>query len=266
MLLVSTKADLSLPLFFREDSTSLIKSTSLLYDSESKELEELFNYDFSYIYFRDPFNDETVDQKNAKRLIELLFDHYGSAYYLDGISSYEDMLLEDKWEQYKLFGDLMPSTELLSKVNTLKKDKIIIKKRISARSKGVFFDRKDIKRNENLEKYIIQQLVRINKEYRVYVVAGKIIGPLAIKSSKSKSQHVRIIGEEKKVPAEILDICRHVYEKTNYDFMGIDIAETATGFKLLEINRSCQFKAYLRTTGINLAATLNKHLLNTKLA
>lgn len=42
-------------------------------------------------------------------------------------------------------------------------------------------------------------------------------------------------------------------ELSEYDFLGFDIAQTETDLRLIEVNRSPQFKRYNEEVGVNIA-------------
>jgi glutathione synthase/RimK-type ligase-like ATP-grasp enzyme len=137
----------------------------------------------------------------------------------------------------------------------------VIKKRISARAKHVYFQRSDLPSNYKPNDYISQTRLDIVRELRIYMIGGDVVKPAVSKTSKTINQKVRLSDVEDNIPEQALDICETVYQATNLDFVGLDIAETSNGCYLLEVNRSCQFKGYKRLTGVNLAVGLDKYLL-----
>lgn len=262
ILLVSTDADLSLDLFYAKESISLIRPFTIKYQASDEELNKIFQNEFDYIYFRDPFNDQNISQQLARQNSDKIFERYRSVYKVDGIQGYEDMLFEDKWIQYKKFKQFMPKSSLLDSLDISWPKERFIKKRISARSKGVIFCRQDFPDHANPKDYIDQVRLGIETEYRVNMVGQEVIRPMAIKTSKSETEGVRLITEEFNIPNEILEISQFVYDKTHFDFVGLDIARIKNRFILLEVNRSPQFNGYARLTNINLAVKLYEHLLN----
>jgi len=264
LLIVTTTADLSLPLFFHLSDDNLMDVSFIFYDMPIDGLESIVRKGFEFVYFRDPFNDLTISQPHAKRLTEAIIDNLRTAYKVDKISSYDDMMFEDKWHQYNLFGDLMPQTELPSSFDDVNFDTQLLKKRISARSKGIVFDRASILPKDSPQDYVLQAKLNIKKEYRVFMVGGEIVKPMAIKSSKTPNQIAKLVGLEDKIPSDLTQICQEVYKKTKFDLMGLDIVETDEGYKVLEVNRSCQFAKFYRLSGLNLASMLSSYLVQTK--
>lgn len=258
--IITTKADVSLDLFYGSKAAGLIEPKHIFYDS-NQDGEQTPSTGFQYIYFRDPFNDSDLNIDTARKTFNKIIKKYPRAYILDGLKSFESMLFEDKWNQYELFKAVMPRTNLLKDHQTVDYSKNLVKKRISARSKGIITHQGNFPADADQKDYIVQSKLNINKEFRAYMVGGRIIEPLGIKSSKLKSQRVALITAEDNTPSEITKICDEVYDKTGFDFMGLDIAETKDDYFLLEVNRSPQFKGYNRVSGVNLAALLNSYLI-----
>jgi hypothetical protein len=257
ILLVTTHKDISRRLFF-DKNTSLVEPTALTYSTPHEELQKIFQQDFDFIYFRDPFNDDSLRLKIAQTTTSKILSRYPHAYKVDRILSYEDMLFEDKWNQYKIFSRLMPQTNLLKSIDQI--DSSFVKKRVSARSKGVILTREDYPIGDNFEDYLVQPKLKIKEEYRVNIVGGRIALPIAIKTSKSNQGATRLIGKLDSTPSEIREIADTVYGATLFDLAGLDIAKTPEGYKLIEVNRSPQFRGYYRITSVNLAILLFEHL------
>ncbi|HLG90704.1 MAG TPA: hypothetical protein VI336_00865 [Candidatus Saccharimonadales bacterium] len=260
MFIVSTNADFSLSLYNAAESRKLIEPHSVMFNASEGALDRVMQNDFQYLYFRDPFNEDDDSRKIARANTSKLLRRYRSAYMVDGIKNFDDLLFEDKWKQYRALSKFMPPTKILTVLREPDRNSFI-KRRISARSKGIIFTREDYPVNAKPQEYLIQQKLQVEKEYRAYMVGGRLVSPMAIKSSKTPQQNVRLIGLQKEIPQAILKICQAVYDKTQYDLCGLDVAETKDGFFLLEVNRSCQFKKYWQLSGQNLAASLSKHLL-----
>jgi hypothetical protein len=260
MLIVTTAKDFSLELFQNQESSDLIKPSVVYFDNiDEKVIEQ--NYD--YLYFRDPFNDPSISELAAQETTKEVLEKVRAAYSIDGIASYDDLLFEDKWRQYQLFGELMPRTKPLDSLDEVDFDKELIKKRTSSRSRDIVFTKAAFPIGNNLSDYIVQTLLGIEVEYRVFVIGGKIIHPLLIKTSKTPDQKTKVTGTEDLIDPRIEDISNRVHRVTGFDLMGLDIAKVGQNFWLIEVNRSCQFKSFDRETGQNPATLLNKYLLQT---
>jgi glutathione synthase/RimK-type ligase-like ATP-grasp enzyme len=261
ILIVSTDADISLSMFRQSDVSTLINPDFINYDIAVTSETCILESNYNYVYFRDPFNDGDISHKLVKQATEIIVDKFKSAYFVDSVLSFNGLLFEDKWLQYRQLSKYMPKSELLQSIDLSKSEKYFIKKRISSRSKGIIFKQSDFPNNTNPHDYILQQKLSIDIEYRVFIIGGRIIKPMAIKTSKTFGQKVKITGIENTVTKEIIQICDAVYVRTEYDFMGLDIAKVGNDYYLLEVNRSPQFKGYFRETSINLAYILNEYLL-----
>src|ERR1035437_740409 len=132
MLIVTTGEDLSLGLFYDPKNTKLVEPVHMSYMSSGEELTSVFQTNFDYVYFRDPFNDKSVVQNDARATTDKVLKKYVSAYMIDGISGYSDTLFEDKWHQYQLFSRYMPRTKLLESRDVSGNGKQLVKKRISS--------------------------------------------------------------------------------------------------------------------------------------
>lgn len=262
ILIVTTKDDISLSLFYAPEAAKLIEPYHIFYDSPDGDIQAILKQDFQFIYFRDPFNDVNLPKIIAKKTFATINNNYPDAYIVDGLTAFEDLFFEDKWKQYVMFRQFMPTTKILQSPETLNFEAGYVKKRISSRSKGIIFNRKSFPSDYNPKDYIYQKKLNIKKEYRVFLIGQEIVLPLALKSPKTPSNSVRVIGYEDTIPPEVAAIAKRVYKTTKFDFMGLDIAHTDKKFYLLEVNRSCQFEGYGRVSPVNLAAFFNKYLLN----
>lgn len=242
LLVVTTKNDLSIKYFEQIEGVK----TDVMFFGGSR-LDSARNYDV--IYYRDPF---VVDYDTEA--LEDLPEYYKSngAYSIDHIQTLEDLLFEDKWRQYTILGDFMPKTDVLRRgMDTAGK---IIKKRISSRGKAVLFDTSSI--SSGYDDYIVQDMMKIIKEYRVYMVCGSLVGTVSVKTSKTKTQKVKVDHTEP-ITGDVRQFCEQVSRLVpQLDLVGIDVARTPEGLRLIEINRAPQFKHFAELTGLNLAETL----------
>lgn len=205
------------------------------------------------VYFRDPFNDPEY-QPEPFHIDQLIAQHQGSQI-IDHITSFQDILnLEDKYLQSKAYGDFYPETWLPSQHEFVSGSNLA-KPRISQRAKNILFDIEDRTLDDS---WVIQELLDIQEELRVYVVCGDILDQASIKSSKASGK-VKIIGDRLLTAEEIVFI-HQVLEKCPLDVVGFDLAVLPNNqYKIIEANRSPQFLRYGERTGINLAALITKH-------
>ena len=205
------------------------------------------------VYFRDPFNDPEYQPDPFH--IDQLIAQYQGAQIVDHITSFQDILeLEDKYLQSEAYGDLYPTTWLPSQHEFVPGSNLA-KPRISQRAKNILFD---LDGHTLDDSWIIQELLDIQEELRVYVVCGDVLDQASIKSSKASGK-VKIIGDRPLTPEEIVFV-HQAMEKCPLDVVGFDIAVLPGGqYKIIEANRSPQFLRYSERTGLNLATLITKH-------
>lgn len=254
LLIITTSNDLSLPLFFLNKDENLAIEVLLFEDSIEKfKIIETKVAEFDYVYFRDPFNTPLAKSWEEKTESVLGLVKKLSIKSIDNIYEIKDFFIEDKWQQYLLFKDFMPATEILSSHSSFNPNQQFVKKRISSRSKDILFEIDSI---QNHEEYIIQEKLDIEEEYRVFSLFKKIISPAVYKSSKTINTKVKIDrSKTKEIDKKLETFINQVLELVNLDFVGFDIALTKSGqYKLIEANRSPQFKAFFETTKKNIVA------------
>lgn len=259
ILIVTNVNDLSISLFLTQKIQEIIDVDFYFFYEGSEDLKKkLVSNTYDFIYFGYPFRE--TDAKSLESLFNVITKHAKDAYIIDNLTKLDDLYFEDKWIQYQIFSQFMPETKLLSNIEEADKPLHITKERVSGRAEGVYFNSKELKK-DNVKNYIIQEILNIKKEYRIYVVCNEIITTATIKSSKTQNTQVRVIGTEDISP-EMIDFVTKVIKKNTFDFIGLDIAESANGFHLIEINRACLFNGHFKQTGVNLAENLIKSLLN----
>lgn len=255
LLLATTVDDHSLPLFLTRRVSGKIRVFPVFFHEDPEEIRETIgDGGFDYVYIRDPFNGDVYDLSDISGKVALILEGTRGAFVLDGLRSFDDLLFEDKWRQYGILGEFMPKTEILSDVSELEGGDRIAKKRISSRARGIAFTPREICGSE-ISGYVVQEMLPLEKEYRVYVVFGRIMGKATVKSPKRHDAKVKIIGSEA-VSEDLVSFIRPILEKIPFDFVGLDIGWDGNRFWLLEANRSCLFNGYFRETGVNLAEVL----------
>ncbi len=243
-LIVTTDQDHSLPFFQIEKEGH---NVDVKYYEEPLSLKQQYDA----IYFRDPFNKVGHDKIAIDRDLNLIVTSNPSAYFVDEATSFSALLIEDKWLQYELLGKYMPNTELLTHSSQLTNAKIA-KKRISARARDIVFSPADLK--GDVSEYIVQDMLDIQQEYRVYSVGDTVAPSMTTKSSKTAVSKVKI-GDSLAVTPPILEFVQEILQLLpSHDFLGFDVAQTKEGLRLIEVNRSPQFKRYNEEAGVNIAA------------
>ncbi|HEX5394830.1 MAG TPA: hypothetical protein VFW52_00515 [Candidatus Saccharimonadales bacterium] len=257
ILLVVPNDDLSIKLFLADVCKAMMDVSVRQY----QQLSDVVAEQWDFIYIRGPFIQADFNSPEIQESINEVLRNGKNAYVVDGIGRYSDLLVEDKWRQYGLLGEIMPATRLPKSFEKLDTAGKIIKKRISGRSRDIHFDITSLPENALPADYIIQDRLNIQTEYRVFMVGSKVILPLEIKSNKTETTKNKVIGQHMNLPDEISKICQEVFEKLRLDFAGLDIAKTANGYYLIEVNRSPQFVNFNRLSSINLAGQLFSYLL-----
>ena len=259
ILIITTKKDHSFDELRLAAESYGIEVIRVDYTDSLEMIKQIINKkDLSAIYFRDPFNTAEYDEAQIKQVIDIVKKSNPSATYIDNIENYHDIAIEDKWLQYQKLGKYMPTTNTLSATGRFNEGEHIAKQRISSRGRGIAFNRDQIDRSQD---YIIQPLLDIKKEYRIFGINGKIVERGAVRTAKTTSSKVKMQKAEK-IPIDVLEFARGIYKLIpRLDFVGFDIAVLSDGSKILiEINRSPQFKRYNQITNDNLADDLMKGL------
>lgn len=244
--ILTTKSDQSLDFFAPKNSRIAYFEDS---DTDLKTI--LSSQIFDVVYVRDPFNTGSYDLSNIETKLSILQKLQPSAKYVDNTRTLDDVLIEDKWRQYQLLGTYMSPTKLASKASFISGEHIA-KKRISARSKDILFS---VGKPLN-DDWIVQDLVVIEEELRVYVVRGKVDSSASIKSSKTNNTKVKVVGSRSLDESEIAFAQEIAHLLPAMDFVGLDIGLTSDGPVLIEVNRSPQFKRYNELNKVNILERL----------
>jgi len=253
MLLITGINDLSLSLYLTQDMQKKVSMDFYFFHENSLDLEKkLITNDYDYIYFGYPFRVLNKDQINS--LFEIILTNKKNAYIIDNLKTIDDIYFEDKWTQYQMLSQFIPKTELLSFITDADTEDKITKERISGRAEGVFFNSYELDES-NPDKYILQDNMDIQKEYRIYVICNKILPEATVKSPKTATTRVKVIGTEI-ISDEIMVFAKKIIAKNVFDLIGLDLAITKSGPCLIEINRACLFNSYFTHTNTNIAELL----------
>jgi len=253
---ITTIDDASLPLFLLINNKNVFIDFILLNENIKTIISKIKKNNPDYIYIRDPFN-STLDVNSSIKKLEYIMDNFNWQY-IDNISGIDDFLFEDKFIQYKKYSKFMPKTMLLSQYNNNYKN-YIVKKRISSKAKWIFFDINEI--DWNKDDYIIQERIKAEKEYRIYVLKNYIIPVWLIKTTKTSTTKV-LVKDKTDIPFELNKFIKDIIKWNKFDLIWLDIIYSGNKYYLLEINRSPQFKKFFKLTSINLAEELINSYLN----
>ena len=244
-LIVITSSDHSAGLFLSH--TAANRAIELVNYRDMPKIDKLYDI----VYLRDPFTDVWV--MTTLRSVDDFTERHPNAYYVDKVKTSDDLLIEDKWRQYLQLSAYMPHTQLLSEVKELPVQPII-KKRISARARDVYFDPDDVQGDR--ADYITQPLIAIIEEYRVYTLGGEVLPQMVRRSSKTPTSKIKAV-EAVPLSALVGDFCKNILKNLpGYDLLGFDVAITSEGPILIEVNRSPQFARFMEMTGCDIAGQL----------
>lgn len=259
MLIVTTVNDFSVPYFLTQEISKKVDIDFIFFHEDITHIKKkLVESTYDFIYVRDPFN-TSFDRDDIEKKFSCILEHKKESYIVDNLTSIDDIYLEDKWNQYQVFSEHMPTTTLLKNKEEIDRPGYITKKRISSRAKGIIFNSNQLG-SDDISMYIIQKMISIDVEYRVNVIFNEVVEDVTIKNSKTDSSKVSIIGSEK-ISARIKDFVQEVIQKNTFDFIGLDIAVSGEDVYLIELNRSCLFGGHFRATGDNLAVVFIESLL-----
>jgi len=253
MLLITNIDDLSLPLYVTQSMQKKVSVDFYFFGENVSDLKQkLLLNTYDYIYFGYPFR--ALTKKEINSLLNTVLTNKKNAYIIDNLKTISDIYFEDKWHQYQIFSAFMPKTKLLQSIADADNKMSITKERISGRAEGIFFNSHDLD-IAHLNKYIVQDKMNIQKEYRIYVICNNILPEATIKSPKTTTAAVKIMGTET-LSSEIIAFTKKILKKNTFDFIGLDLAITKSGLHLIEINRSCLFNGYFKHTNINVMELL----------
>jgi ribosomal protein S6--L-glutamate ligase len=112
------------------------------------------------------------------------------------------------------------------------------------------------------QRYIIQPRLKILREFRLFFIGDKIVASfekhqknlLDFRLNAERSECFKI--EPESINEELNSFFHQVKRSTNLFYGGIDIAETESGFYLIEINPTPGFETLEKVCGINIAKDL----------
>ncbi len=241
LAIITTKKDISLPLFFSKEIQEEWRVTVSLYEDVQNEAPRFSAA--TLVYCRDPFT-TGLSQESAKQSLRSLLERNPQAVFVDGADPVASALFEDKWRQYQACGHFMPQT-CLAQEDALEGVKIY-KKRISSRSRGIAFAPP-----REAGEYIVQERLDIEAEYRVIEVRGVLLPTALVKRPKTENATSTVQGA-RALPEDVKAFLAPIRSLHGFDLVGYDVCRTRAGeLFVLEINRSPQINAYERETGLN---------------
>ncbi len=124
----------------------------------------------------------------------------------------------------------------------------------------------DILKGQDVD-YLFQEYLPIQSDYRIFVVGGKVIGGIQRHVSKNDFRTNASVGAKVtkiKVTPLMRSMAIQATALFGYDVAGVDIAIANGKHYVFEVNRSPQWQAFKKITGINPAEhiityTIKKH-------
>lgn len=216
---------------------------------------------YDTLYIRSHFGQPSLLPQNFRAEIENLVEQAKQQNpdikFIDGVDTVDKVLsTEDKWLQYKTFGDFMPKTRLLgNELDISNFERPVFKNRLSSHGNGVTWDIE--KATKSTEDWLVQDSLDISEELRVYVIRGKVYPIGAIRRSKTSAQNTQAVDSRHLTQEEIDFSLKIGTQAPSMDIIGLDIARTSDGkLYLMEANRSPGFAVFAKLTGVNLASFL----------
>lgn len=117
---------------------------------------------------------------------------------------------------------------------------------------------------KNNTEILVQNYLKIISEYRIFVIGKRAIGSIRKIPKRGSIAANYAAGsrfETAKLPRKIIKEAIKICQQQKIDIGGVDFAKTANGFYLLEINRCPEFKAFSKTTNLNVASAIVKFIL-----
>jgi RimK family alpha-L-glutamate ligase len=149
----------------------------------------------------------------------------------------------------------------------------IIKHNLSSRGKEVFKVKsgRGLTRIFNQEYFartmLVQPFLMAGEDLRIIVLGGNAIGAMKRIARKGKyltnySQGGMVENYDLNSDSDAKDIAERTAKHFLLDYVGVDLMKGEDGnWKVLEVNRACQFQGFEKATGINVPEKVIKYLL-----
>jgi hypothetical protein len=216
---------------------------------------------YDTVYIRSHFSQPSTLPQNFRKEIDRLVQDAKrtnpAVKFIDSMDNVDAIVAcEDKWLQYKTFGQLMPHTELYDDdLDISHFVRPIFKNRLSSRGSGVTWNREKVIGSEG--NWIVQESLDIQEELRIYIIFGEVYPVGAVKRSMTEAQKAESANSRHLTQDEIDFSLNLIKQAPGLDIVGIDAARASDGsLYLMEVNRSPGFAKFHELTGANLADML----------
>jgi len=272
LLIITTREDKSFKRIVEEARKKGIDVSVFFYERLTKDkLRKIIMERWDFSILRDPYNSGNNFSKYMLFLSKKLNDKI-----MDKDAILKFPYYEDKLFQYKFFKDIVKMLKtwffLSLKSRNIKKLEfpVVVKKRISSRSKDVFLIRSyneffKFFKKRKIKDYIVSEYIDVYKDLRIVFLNNRIISCVEREVRMSKKQGFLKLGVRVKKNSIILRKLREmvfkITKKLKCDFCGIDFLIDKKGkIYLVECNLSPQFIKTEKKSKKNIALELIKFI------
>lgn len=116
-----------------------------------------------------------------------------------------------------------------------------------------------------IKRLIAQEFLEAGEDLRVIILNKKILGAMKRIAKGGEyltnySQGGDVVKYEIENDHDASEISISAAECFDLDYCGVDLMKSPSGWKVLEVNRACQFQGFEKSTGINAAYEIVKYL------
>ncbi|MEM2963070.1 MAG: RimK family alpha-L-glutamate ligase [Candidatus Anstonellales archaeon] len=127
------------------------------------------------------------------------------------------------------------------------------------------FEYKELMQNPMHRIYYMQEYIeKEGKDIRVIVCGTEVIGAISRISNNGDfrtNHHLGGMVEEYRIEGEIEEVCAKIGEVFGgEEILGIDLAKSTDGLKVLEVNHTPEFTGFCKATGTNVADKMIEHI------
>jgi len=273
LYIFATHKDLSAPIIVGEAKKLGCDSTIIFYEDLKLTNNRLINVDNEVrflaedkIIIRWPWDaDDTSIEYNW--VVKYLCERFESNICLDfDCLNQFSPDYEDKYFQNQVFEKIDVSTPktIIENVDLAKKEigfPMVIKKRLSSRSKGNFLIENEsqlVRRLDGLDlsQYIFQEYTKAEQDLRVLFLGNEILGCVSRHMHIREENRLAVKGMDKVegVDERIVKDAQKIRTYLGADLVGFDVLiDENNNYFFIEANLSPQFGSFIQTTGINVA-------------
>ncbi|MBI3366629.1 lysine biosynthesis protein LysX [Candidatus Roizmanbacteria bacterium] len=111
--------------------------------------------------------------------------------------------------------------------------------------------------------YLQEYIKKPGRDIRILMIGGESIAAMYRKSDHWITNTAKgAIPKKLKLNSELINLTKRVVEILHVEIAGIDIVETDSGYKVLEVNSSVEFHGLQTVTNINIADRIVDYIIN----